>query len=115
MLLPEIAAAASARAAATYASSSRPTWEMRRSRIPVRLTIQSSLVSSRLERSWLLSTAGGRHLPQPVMAAWITLTPPSCCVRIAAVRARRSGERLCVAYVADEIYDAVGGGLASGA
>src|SRR5213595_3445342 len=110
MLLPEIAAAASARAAATYASSSRPTWEMRRSRMPVRLTIQSSLVSSRPERSWLLSTAGGRHLPQPVMAAWITVTPPSCWVSIAGRAAM-----LAFYWIADEIYDAVGGGLASGA
>src|SRR5262249_31022879 len=45
---------------------------MRRSRIPVRLTIHSSLVSSIVDRSWLLRTAGGRHLPQPVIAACVT-------------------------------------------
>src|ERR1700704_2131881 len=90
MLLPGIPAAASARAAATYASSSRPTWEMRRSWMPVRLTIHSSLGSRRLEGSGVLSTAGGRHLPQPVMAAWVTATPPSCFVRIAGCGYNRS-------------------------
>ena len=59
---------------------------MRRSRMPVRLTIHSSLVSRMALRSSLLSTAGGRHLPQPVMAAWITGTPPLCLLRIAGRR-----------------------------
>src|SRR5271170_1558161 len=49
---------------------------MRRSRMPVRLTIHSSLVSRMVDRSWLVSTAGGRHFPQPVIAAWVTRGPP---------------------------------------
>ena len=35
----------------------------------MRLKIHSSLVSRKVAMSALLSTAGGRHLPQPVMAA----------------------------------------------
>ena len=45
---------------------------MRRSRMPVRMTIHSSLVSRKVARSALVRTAGGRHLPQPVMAAYVT-------------------------------------------
>ena len=44
-------------------------WIMFRSRIPVRVLIHSSDVSRNVERSSLLSTAGGMHAPQPVMAA----------------------------------------------
>jgi hypothetical protein len=60
---------ASARAAATCDSVVMGTCEMRRSRIPVRLTIHSSLVSRNVARPALSRTAGGMHLPQPVMAA----------------------------------------------
>src|SRR6516225_8920933 len=48
---------------------------MRRSRIPVRLTIHSSLVSRMADRSSLFSTAGGRHFPQPVIAARVMRRP----------------------------------------
>jgi len=46
------------------------TCDTRRSRMPVRLTIHSSSVSRNVDRSALDRTAGGMHLPQPVMAAW---------------------------------------------
>ena len=70
-LKPSAATPAQARAreAATSASSPSGTWEMRRSFMPVRLTIHSSSVLRKVARSALVSTAGGRHLPQPVMAA----------------------------------------------
>ncbi len=42
---------------------------MRLSRIPVRVSTHSSVVSRKLARSELVSTAGGRHFPQPVIAA----------------------------------------------
>ena len=45
------------------------TCETRRSFIPVREVIHSSEVSRKVERSSLVSTAGGMHAPQPVMAA----------------------------------------------
>src|SRR5580704_15413806 len=57
---------------------------MRRSRMPVRVRIHSSLVSRMVDRSWLVSTAGGRHFPQPVIAACINaLSPAERFVRIA--------------------------------
>ncbi len=62
-------AQASARALATQARSVPVTCETRRSRIPVRVVIQSSSVSMIVARSALESTDGGMHLPQPVMAA----------------------------------------------
>ena len=65
-----IPAQASARAAATWMTSPSGTWEMRRSRMPVREAIHSSSVSRKVARSALVSTAGGRHFPQPTMAAW---------------------------------------------
>ena len=62
-------AQASARAAATWASAVTGTWEMRRSRMPVRDVTHSSSVSMKVARSAFVRTAGGMHLPQPVMAA----------------------------------------------
>ena len=62
-------AQASARAAATCASSMPETCETRRSWMPVRDVIHSSSVSMNDARSALVRTAGGMHLPQPVMAA----------------------------------------------
>ncbi len=47
------------------------TCETRRSRIPVREVIHSSSVSMSDARSALVRMAGGMHLPQPVMAAWV--------------------------------------------
>ena len=64
-------AQASARAAATWIRSPSGTWEMRRSCIPVRETIQASSVSRKVARSPFVITAGGRHFPQPMMAAWM--------------------------------------------
>jgi hypothetical protein len=55
---------AQARARARPRSRSRQgTCETRRSRMPVRVRIHSSLVSRKVARSALLRTAGGRHLP----------------------------------------------------
>ena len=65
-------AQASARAAATCESTVIGTWEMRRSLMPVRLVIHSSLVSRKVARSALVRVAGGMHLPQPVIAAYVT-------------------------------------------
>ena len=79
-------AQASARAAATCAIAMPDTCEMRRSRMPVRCAIHSSLVSRNVARSALVSTDGGMHLPQPVMAAYVIVRPPVLCVA-----PRRSG------------------------
>ena len=46
------------------------TCETRRSWMPVRVVIHSSSVSMIVARSALDRTAGGMHLPQPVMAAY---------------------------------------------
>src|SRR3954470_23855523 len=62
---------ASARMAATCDSSVIGTCDTRRSLIPVRVVIHSSVVSMKLARPALSSTAGGMHLPQPVMAAYV--------------------------------------------
>ena len=43
---------------------------MRRSQMPVREEIHSSLVSMKVEISPFDRILGGRHLPQPVMAAF---------------------------------------------
>src|SRR5689334_2770887 len=69
MLFPSIPAHARARAADTYMSSPSWTCETRRSRMPVRLVIHSSLVSRKVAMSAFVRTAGGRHLPQPMIAA----------------------------------------------
>ena len=57
---------------------------MRRSRMPVREEIHSSLVSTKVAMSWLERIAGGRHLPQPMMLA-LGMRAPSrgsiCCVQ----------------------------------
>ena len=44
--------------------------------MPVRLVIQASSVSRKVARSALVSTAGGMHLPQPVMAAYVMGVSP---------------------------------------
>ena len=62
-------AAARARLAETIAMSENSQWQIRRSLMPVRLVIHSSEVSMNVVRSSLLSTAGGTHLPQPVISA----------------------------------------------
>ena len=62
-------AQASARRLATVARSMPGTCETRRSFMPVRVTIHSSLVSRKVDKSSLDRTAGGMHLPQPVIAA----------------------------------------------
>jgi hypothetical protein len=49
--------------------------------MPVRVVIHSSDVSKSVARSVFESTAGGRHLPQPVIAALLTLPPFSCLYR----------------------------------
>jgi len=55
------AASSAGRAAATARSEvNSPSAAMRRSRMPVRSTIHSSLVSSRAARSALVSTRAGR-------------------------------------------------------
>ena len=117
MSRPESPAHASARAAATCAMSAIGTWDTRRSRMPVRLVIHSSLVSSMPARSWFERTAGGRHLPQPVMAAWVVMawqhtTPPPVAhawsPRTSASRGRRRlfasspGERAVESALVDE-------------
>ena len=66
-------AAASARRPATAASSDASTWLIRRSLIPVRVVIHSSEVSTSCSRSWLVSTLGGMHMPQPVISAFLIL------------------------------------------
>src|SRR5688572_10666969 len=62
---------ASARIEATCDSVVIGTCDTRRSLIPVRVVIHSSVVSMKLARPGLSSTAGGMHLPQPVMAAYV--------------------------------------------
>src|SRR5690349_15040925 len=52
---------------------------MRRSRMPVREVIHSSDVSKSVARSVFESTAGGKHLPQPVIAALLTAAPLQRC------------------------------------
>ncbi len=54
---------------ATTAMSEFSTCVMRRSLIPVLVVIQSSVVSVSASRSELFSTAGGTHLPHPVIVA----------------------------------------------
>src|SRR5438270_7124866 len=57
-----------------------PSDTMRRSRIPVRLVIHSSEVSTSFSRSALVSLFSGTALPQPVIAAYfITMHPPVEC------------------------------------
>ena len=65
----DMAAVASARALATAAISMPETCDTRRSRMPVRVVIHSSVVSRNDARSAFESTDGGMHLPHPVMAA----------------------------------------------
>src|SRR6185369_9856371 len=72
-----IPAHASALAAATCASSMPVTCERRRSLMPVREVIHSSLVSINKARSALLRTDGGMHFPQPVIAAYLMSIPES--------------------------------------
>ena len=67
-------AAASALRAATSARSVVSTWEMPRSRMPVRSTIQSLSVSMSCSRSALVSFTGGTHLPQPVKVARVVIS-----------------------------------------
>src|SRR5690606_14403395 len=67
-------AAARARRLATSAMSETSTWEMRRSLIPVRVVIHSSLVPVSFCWSWLDMTGVGRHLPQTVISEFGTLT-----------------------------------------
>ena len=62
-------AQASACIAATYDISMACTCDTRRSFMPVREVIHSSSVSRNVAKSALVSTAGGMHLPQPVIAA----------------------------------------------
>ena len=62
---------ASARDAATVAISIAGTCETRRSFMPVRVVIHSSVVSRNVARSALVRTAGGRPSPQPVMDAYV--------------------------------------------
>src|SRR6187200_1500967 len=64
-------AQARARIDATCESVVIGTCETRRSLMPVRVVIHSSVVSMKLARPALSSTAGGMHLPQPVMAAYV--------------------------------------------
>src|ERR1700742_987404 len=62
---------ASARIDATCDSVVIGTCDPRRSLMPVRVVIHSAVVSMKLARPALSSTAGGMHLPQPVMAAYV--------------------------------------------
>src|SRR5262245_54327939 len=71
MSLGSTPAQASARIDATCESVVIGTCDTRRSLIPVRVVIHSSVVSMKLARPALSSTAGGMHLPQPVMAACV--------------------------------------------
>src|SRR5688572_33368858 len=71
MSLGSMAAQASARIEATCDSVVIGTCDTRRSFMPVRVVIHSSVVSMKLARPALSSTAGGIHLPQPVMAAYV--------------------------------------------
>ena len=59
----DIPAQASARAAATWISSPSGTWEMRRSRMPVREAIHSSSVSRKVARSRVREHRRGQALP----------------------------------------------------
>ena len=68
---PSAPAAASARKPATDANSLPGTCETRRSRIPLRVRIHSSEVSMTVAISSLVMTAGGMHLPQPVISAYL--------------------------------------------
>ena len=79
------------------------TCDTRRSLMPVRVVIHSSVVSMKLARPALSSTAGGMHLPQPVMAACVMAghdtpgpgrglywpAPPDCDVGIAVKEQRK--------------------------
>src|SRR3990172_595473 len=65
-------AAARAWQGATVDMSDTSTWLIRRSLIPVRLVIHSSLVSVTVSRSALLSTVGGTQRPHPVIMAFGT-------------------------------------------
>ena len=68
---------------------------MRRSWMPVRCMIHSSVVSTNVARSALDNTAGGMHLPQPVMAAYVMKIPHANDVpRLAGGNAPRPGDRL---------------------
>ena len=71
MSLPSSPAHASARLDAMIAISMPLMWLTRRSFMPVRDVIHSSLVSRKVERSALVSTEGGMAAPQPVMAAYV--------------------------------------------
>ena len=71
MSLGSMPAQASARIEATCDSVVIGTCDTRRSLMPVRVVIHSSVVSMKLARPALSSTAGGMHLPQPVMAAYV--------------------------------------------
>src|SRR5688500_7449206 len=46
---------------------------IRRSRMPVRLTIHSSEVSTSFERSSFVSTRDGAYIPQPVIRAFVVI------------------------------------------
>src|ERR1044071_922393 len=71
MSFGSIPAHANARIAATCDSVVIGTCDTRRSLMPVRVVIHSSVVSMKLASPALSSTAGGMHLPQPVMAAYV--------------------------------------------
>ena len=64
-------AAASALAPATAARSLQGTCDTRRSSMPLRDLIHSSEVSMTVAMSSLVMTAGGMHLPQPVISAYL--------------------------------------------
>ena len=63
-------AAANACKDATLAMSERLQCKTRRSLMPVRVVIHSSLVSMNVARSSFFRTAGGTHFPQPVISAY---------------------------------------------
>ncbi len=65
-----VPAAASARFPATVARSLPGTCETLRSLMPLRVLIHSSEVSITVAIWSLVKTVGGRHFPQPVMAAY---------------------------------------------
>src|ERR671915_109998 len=50
---------------------------MRRSRIPVRVTIHSSDVSTIRDRSSLVRTRDGAYIPQPVISAFVVIASSS--------------------------------------
>ena len=82
-LAEEPAAASACRAASTQKSErTSPSPATRRSLIPVRVVIQSSVVSSIFSRSAFVSTRAGRARPVPAMAVW-NIQPP-CSARPAA-------------------------------